>query len=629
MLAMTPASQHSKKHRLSHGQRPQSVDGAPSPRKRRWPSGRRGWFLRIALALIAPVLFLAVMELLLWGLGFGVPASFFVQAHQPNTLTSNQMFIWFYRPERSTGPHPSLITVPKPENTLRAFVLGGSAAMGTPKPAYGFTRILELMLQDKFPDQEVEVINAAMRGINSHILVPIARQCAQLQPDLMIVYSGNNEHTGRYGADTLWGKHPGLIPLLHAAKRPRVSQLIRRTLEGVIGRRAEQDPQSMASFRANRKRFDDPDRSRVYRNFRENLTEICKMGLESEAHMLLLTLPVNLRDCPPLGSLHRVGVQGDEREEWESLYAAGIAQEQRQDIAAALSLYEQAAFIDDHFAELQFRLARTYLAQGRSEQAKAHFSLARDWDALQFRADSQLNDTIKAVVNQMDNTKVHTIDVAHQWAQSEMCVEGIPGHEVFNDHVHFNFRGDYEMAKAILPTAIVALEQKRGVSSANTAVIPAMAECARRLAYTDWDHIELLKGIARMNATPPFTDRLNHDVLQKQAERTISQLIRSLDRETLANVDSTYRQAIAARPDDWSLRFNYANFLYAYKRYPETMKQMQGVVKTHPDIASFRILLGYSQIAQGYRDQAVAQFRHALTLGTHDEEARKILEHYQ
>ena len=70
MLAMTPARQHSKKHRLSHGQRPQSVDGAPSPRKRRWPSGRRGWLLRIALALIAPVLFLAVMELLLWNLRF-------------------------------------------------------------------------------------------------------------------------------------------------------------------------------------------------------------------------------------------------------------------------------------------------------------------------------------------------------------------------------------------------------------------------------------------------------------------------------------------------------------------------------------------------------------------------------
>ena len=78
-----------------------------------------------------------------------------------------------------------------------------------------------------------------------------------------------------------------------------------------------------------------------------------------------------------------------------------------------------------------------------------------------------------------------------------------------------------------------------------------------------------------------------------------------------------------------SLRFNYANFLYAYKRYPETMKQMQGVVKMHPDIASFRILLGYAQIAQGHRDQAMTQFRHALTLGTHDEEVRKILELYQ
>ncbi|MCH8193794.1 MAG: tetratricopeptide repeat protein, partial [Planctomycetes bacterium] len=532
---MTPERRQSKKRRHSPEKPPRPSKQSVKLQRRRQPLGRRGWLLRIALAVVAPLVFILCTEVLLWGLGVGVPASFFVEASQPNTLTPNQMFIWFYRPERSTGPHPSLITVPKPANTLRAFVLGGSAAMGTPKPSYGFTRILELMLQDQFPDHEVEVINAAMRGINSHILVPIARQCAQLQPDLMIVYSGNNEHTGRYGADTLWGKHPGLIPLLHAAKRPRVSQLIRRTLEGVVGRRTEQEPQSMASFRANRKRFDDPERSRVYRNFRENLTEICKMGLEGEAHMLLLTLPVNLRDCPPLGSLHRVGLQGDERKEWETLYAAGIAEEQQQDSAEALPLYEQAAFIDDHFAELQFRLARTYLAQGRTEQARDHFSLARDWDALQFRTDSPLNDSVKAVVAQMDNTKVHYIDVAHQWAQSEMCVEGIPGYEVFNDHVHFNFRGDYEMAKAILPTAVAALEQRRGVSSSKPAVIPAMAECARRLAYTDWDHIELLKGIARMNGSPPFTDQLNHGPRQKQAEQTISQLIRSLDRETLEN----------------------------------------------------------------------------------------------
>lgn len=566
---------------------------------------------------------------MLWILGIGTPASFFVKAQQSNTLTPNQMFIWFYRAERSTGPHPRLITVPKPENTLRAFVLGGSAAMGTPKPGYGFTRILELMLQDMFPSHEVEVINAAMRGINSHVLVSIARQCAQLQPDLMIVYSGNNEHTSRYGPETLWGKHPGLIPLLQAAKRPRVSQFIRRSLEGIIGRPPKQGPQSMASFRDNRKRFDDPERSRIYRNYRENLKKICKMGLEGDAQVLLLTVAVNLRDCPPLGSLHRDSLGRDELEEWEALYAAAIAQEQQQNTAAALPLYEQAAFIDDHFAELQFRLARTYLAQGRTEQARDHFSLARDWDALQFRTDSPLNDSVKAVVEQMDNERVHFIDVAHQWARPELCLQGIPGFELFNDHVHFNFRGDYEMARTILPTAIAALEQRRGISPSEAAEIPSIEECARRLAYTDWDRIELLKGIARMNAAPPFTDRLNHDMLQEQAEQTISQLIRRLNPGTSANVDDTYRQAIAARPDDWNLRLNYANFLYAYKRYADTMTQMLEVVKLHPDIATFRILLGYSQIELGLRDQAMAQFRHALKLGTHDEEVRKILKHYE
>ena len=65
--------------------------------------------------------------------------------------------------------------------------MGESAAAGTPDPAFGFARILEVMLRRQFPDRRIEVINAAMRGINSHIILPIARECVRLQPDLFIV----------------------------------------------------------------------------------------------------------------------------------------------------------------------------------------------------------------------------------------------------------------------------------------------------------------------------------------------------------------------------------------------------------------------------------------------------------
>ena len=43
----------------------------------------------------------------------------------------------------------------KPKGTFRIFVLGESAAMGDPDPAYAFSRYLEVMLRQRFPENEV------------------------------------------------------------------------------------------------------------------------------------------------------------------------------------------------------------------------------------------------------------------------------------------------------------------------------------------------------------------------------------------------------------------------------------------------------------------------------------------
>ena len=47
--------------------------------------------------------------------------------------------------------------------------------MGT-EPAFGFSRILERLLHHRYPDQAFEVINLAMRGINSHMIRRIAME---------------------------------------------------------------------------------------------------------------------------------------------------------------------------------------------------------------------------------------------------------------------------------------------------------------------------------------------------------------------------------------------------------------------------------------------------------------------
>ena len=100
-------------------------------------------------------------------------------------------------------PEPCILSA-KPAGTVRIFVLGGSAAQGIPDPSFSFGRILEVMLRERYPDVKFEVVNAAMTAINSHVALEIARDCAAHQPDLFVVYMGNNEVVGPYGPGTVF-----------------------------------------------------------------------------------------------------------------------------------------------------------------------------------------------------------------------------------------------------------------------------------------------------------------------------------------------------------------------------------------------------------------------------------------
>ena len=103
-------------------------------------------------------------------------------------------------------PIPAILAA-KPAGKVRIFVLGGSAAMGTPDPSFNFGQILGVMLREQYPGVQFEVVNGAMTAINSYVVREIARDCAAREPDLFVVYMGNNEVIGPYGPGTVfqWG----------------------------------------------------------------------------------------------------------------------------------------------------------------------------------------------------------------------------------------------------------------------------------------------------------------------------------------------------------------------------------------------------------------------------------------
>ena len=200
-----PQREHASQ-KVEHSQR----SGSPQqdePLRRMQPQHKRGrlWLFQFAVIFVIPGLFLVALEMGLRAFGFGVPTGFTYkqEVDGEKRILNNSYFLQrFLRSERQQeGSHFSL-PLEKPKGTYRVFVLGGSAAQGIPKPLYGMTRILHVMLRDQYPGVDFDVINTATGMINSHVILPIARHCTRLESDLLVIYMGNNEVVGPYGART-------------------------------------------------------------------------------------------------------------------------------------------------------------------------------------------------------------------------------------------------------------------------------------------------------------------------------------------------------------------------------------------------------------------------------------------
>ncbi len=197
-----------------------SVTAQPSPEPAPVSSGKR-WAFRLTALTLLPVGLLVGLELVLRLLGYGYPTAFFLsgKAGGQSILVENKKFGWRFFP-REMARTPGAISMParKPGGVCRIFILGESAAFGDPEPAYGFGRILEVLLQERYPGVRFEVVNAAMTAINSHVILPIARDCAAQDGDVWLVYMGNNEVIGPYGAGTVFGSS-GASLLYHSPGR--------------------------------------------------------------------------------------------------------------------------------------------------------------------------------------------------------------------------------------------------------------------------------------------------------------------------------------------------------------------------------------------------------------------------
>ena len=578
------------------------ADSAPCGRRL---VGWRKWLLRVVLMVVSPLAVLTLVEVVLWLAGFGYPTGFLITSDGGATWTENPRFFRrFSSPGIELEPEPIRLAGAKPAGSCRIFVLGESAAQGTPEPAYSFGRILQVMLRERHGGAAVEVINAAVMGISSHAMVPIARDCAKRNPDVFIIYAGNNEIIGPWSPFTAPAPLASYRPLIQAAlwaKATRVGQLA----EAAFCKGAER--QTIETFLGSAIAPDDPRRGTVRDHFRANLRDVLHIVRDAGARAVVATVATNLRDFAPLASLHRSDLCAADRAEWDRRFAAAEAAEAGGRLTQAIDHYQRALEVDDRYAEAHYRLGRGLLALGRYDEAGRHFALARDCDALPFRIVGCLNAAARALASGRETEGIYLVDAEAAFEAAAQPWGGVPGEESFYEHCHMTFAGNYCLAAAMLP----AVEAAAGIGEA-AGPVPSVTRCGELLALTEWDNYRMAVEMLRVVAKPPFTNQSDHVECLERLRRKAASLGALETPELLRRQVRLYEDAIRRAPDDWCLHHKFAILKFDSKDFVGSAAEFREVLRIMPHHIEARVRLGDALARQGLKDDAVALWNQSL-----------------
>jgi len=580
-------------------------------------SPRRLWLFRMTAALVSCLVFLGLIEGSLRTAGYGYPARPILRyrGNGFDGYVDNARFSWrFFPPNLAREFEPFTLPPAKGKNSYRIFVCGESAAQGIPDGSYSFARMFEVMLRQRYPRTSFEVVNTAMTAVNSHVILPIVRDCARHEPDLFIVYLGNNEVVGPYGAGTVFAgmtEHLALIRAGIALKATRTGQLLNAATTAL---RSDKDAMrswgGMEMFLDKQVRLTDDAMQTVYSHFEANIEDIRDTALHAGASVIFCTVASNLKDCPPFASLHRPDLTDTERQEWRQIYDEGVALEESGDFAAAADRHAAAARIDNTFADLNFRLATCYWNLGRFTEAKVQYVLAREHDTLRFRADDKINEIIRNAAAPGED-RATLLDFVR--ILEEHTPNGTPGGEHFYEHVHLNFAGNYLLARSLFEQIAPRLGETLGIAPEDV-LPPTESDCAGHLAWTQWDQYRLTEKVLKdFIEKPPFTNQLYHDAWVVAMETRIAALKPALEPEALGRSVEAYRWAIQSKPNDWNLHYKLGRLLTEeLQDYPAAADQFAEVQRCVPHFHRGYTAMGQVLAAQDKFTAAIDQYLEAI-----------------
>ena len=587
------------------------------------PTVKNTVFTFITIVVI-PLLFFVLLELGLAVAGVGTSYDIFHEidingeAHyQENPDFADQ----FYPASLNIGPLQNTFSKERSPELLRVYVLGGSAAQGFPHKNHGFDRLLAAQLRAALPARKIEVINTAMTSVNSHVVYAVANAIPKNSADFAVILMGNNEVVGPYGPGTFnqnFLANISAIRGIQALKRTRTWQALDSVIQNSRPTDAMQELEweGMQMFTNNGVPHDDPRMESVYGHYENNLTNIIETLRAKGMHVLLSSVPVNLRRSAPFLSVHSPDLSNAQLEQWRELTRSGAESAEQENWSQAAQEFEAALEIDPEYADTHFRLATAFENLGKGDKAKTHYKRALDLDALRFRADTRLNEVIQDVAASIEGDTFSFVDSAAAFEEASSPYQ--PGWNLLLEHVHYSFAGNNVLAAELTRSILVAVAPTEDFQPLSD------DEVAERVGFPNYDSVEEIKNLQGMIEHPPFPGQSNYTELRRFLDAKA---------EGLSNEVGSQREVVQRRQDvvdsglaDWKVHFELAVLYQRLRNPPATYFHLNRILELYPHNRETYMKLAEAMSRDGKWREVIPYLEQSLyyTRGDEEKEAESI-----
>ena len=523
----------------------------------------------------------------------------------------------------------------KPDKTYRIFCLGESTTYGFPYPPnINFPVFLKQRLQTLFPDRQFEVINAGMTAISSYAVADFVKELVNYQPDLFLLYMGHNEFYGALGSASTegLGRNRKLIKLNLALQRFKVYVLTRDLVQNVAALfqskdEADNKGKIMMARMIGKSNIDIASQEHQFaiQSFIDNLLEIIEVAQRHQVKILVSTLVSNLKDQVPFETAL---IPPPRQITWDNYATQGDRYWENGDSARADFLYQRALELFPESADANFILGRRYLKIGNRAKARTLFENALDLDLMPFRARTEFN---RALLALCADKKVPLVPMHRIFELNSK--DGIPGLEVFTEHVHPNHLGYFLMAKQFC----ISMHENDGVApkaqwnldrnlsdeeywrtAAVTPLDDAIAKMRTELLRKSWpfQQTELPDSLRLPELATPIDTITYYHVGDRMSWTTAHQkvaefLARQRQYEAAKN---EYKAVLGIEPDNLNAHLGIAELYALQKEFDGAVEWLKTAMKLHPESPYPPARLGLVALAKQDNEAAVNYFTHARVL---------------